>query len=67
MRIRTHIIIDFSSFYLLYDIDSRLSDDVAKFTFDLYNERINSAFFLNKDKTEIFKKIMQQTNENKVA
>ena len=66
-RIRTHIIIDFSSFYLLYDVNSRLFDDAAEFTFDLYNERINSAFFLNKNKAKTFKKIMQQTNENKVV
>ena len=67
MRIRTHIIIDFLSFYLLYDINSRLFDDVAKFTFDLYNKRINSKFFLNKDKAKAFKKIMQRTNKNKIA
>ena len=66
-RIRTHIIIDFSSFYLLYDVNSRLFDDVAKSTFDLYNEKINSIFFFNKNKAKTFKKIMQQTNENKVA
>ena len=66
-RIRTHIIIDFSSFYLLYDVNSRLFDDAAEFTPDLYDERINSTFFFNKDKTEAFKKIMQRTNENKVA
>ena len=66
-RIRTHIIIDFSSFYLLYDVNSRLSDDAAEFTFDLYNKRINSAFFFNKNKIKAFKKIMQQTNENKVV
>ena len=66
-RIRTHIIIDFSSFYLLYDVNSRLFNDVAESTFDLYNKRINSAFFFNKNKAETFKKIMQQTNENKVT
>ena len=44
-----------------------MPDDVAKFTFDLYDERINSTLFLNKNKAEIFKKIMQRTNENKVA
>ena len=66
-RIRTHTIIDFSSFYLLYDVNSRLSNNAAEFTFDLYNERINSTFFLNKDKTKTFKKIMQRTNENKIA
>ena len=67
MRIRTHIIINFSSFYLLYDVNSRLFDDAAKSTFDLYNERINSAFFFNKNKTKTFKKIMQRANENKTA
>ena len=66
-RIRTHIIINFSSFYLLYDVNSRLFDDAAEFTLDLYNKRINSTFFFNKNKTEAFKKIMQRTNENKVA
>ena len=66
-RIRTHIIIDFSSFYLLYDVNSRLFDDVAESILDLYDERINSIFFLNKDKAEAFKKIMQRTNKNKVA
>ena len=66
-RIRTHIIIDFLSFYLLYDVNPRLFDDIAEFTFDLYDERINSAFFLNRNKTKTFKKIMQRANENKVA
>ena len=66
-RIRTHIIIDFSSFYLLYDVNSRLFDDVAKFTFDLYNKRINSTLFLNRNKIKTFKKIMQRTNKNKAA
>ena len=67
MRIRTHIVIDFSLFYLLYDVNSRLLNNVAKFTFDLYNERINSAFFFNKNKKKAFKKIMQRTNINKIA
>ena len=58
-RICTHIIINFSSFYLLYDVNSRLFDDVAKFTFDLYIEKINLTFFLNKDKAKTFKRIMQ--------
>ena len=66
-RIRTHIIIDFSPFYLLYNVNSRLFDDAAEFTSDLYNKRINSTSFFNKNKTEVFKKIMQRTNENKVA
>ena len=66
-RIRTHIIIDFSSFYLLYDVNSRLFDDVAESIFDLYDEKINSTFFFNKNRTKTFKKIMQRTNENKVA
>ena len=42
-------------------------DDAAELISDLYNEKINSVFFLNKDKTEVFKKIMQRTNENKIA
>ena len=42
-------------------------DDVAELILDLYDKRINSAFFFNKDKTETFKKIMQRANENKVA
>ena len=67
MRIRTHIIIDFLLFYLLYDVNSRLLNDAAKFTFDLHDKKINLAFFLNKNKTETFKKIMQRTNENKIA
>ena len=66
-RIRTHIIIDFLSFYLLYDVNSRLLDDAAELTFDLYDKRINSAFFFNRDRAEAFKKIMQRANENKVA
>ena len=66
-RIRTHTIIDFSPFYLLYGVNPRLPDDAAKFTFDLYNERINSASFFSKDRTETFKKIMQRANENKAA
>ena len=44
-----------------------MPDDVAKFIFDLYDEKINSTFFFNKDKAEAFKKIMQRANENKIA
>ena len=42
-------------------------DDAAESTFNLYDKWIDSAFFLNKDRTETFKKIMQRTNENKVS
>ena len=66
-RIRTHIITDFSSFYLLYNINSRLFDDAAESIPDLYDKKIDSAFFFNKNRTETFKKIMQRANENKVA
>ena len=67
MRIRTHIIINFLSFYLLYDVNSRLFNDAAEFIFDLYNKKINSTFFFNKNKIKTFKKIIQRTNENKIA
>ena len=66
-RIRTHIIIDFSSFYLLYNVNSRLFNDAAELTSDLYNKKINLTSFFNKDRTETFKKIMQRTSENKVT
>ena len=42
-------------------------DDVAEFISDLYDERINSTSFFNKDKAKTFKKIMQRANENKIA
>ena len=42
-------------------------NDAAKFTFDLYNKKINLTFFLNKNKIKTFKKIMQRTNEIKIA
>ena len=45
MRIRIYIIIDFLSIYLLYNVNSQLFDNVAELIFDLYNKRINSAFF----------------------
>ena len=62
-----HIIIDFSLFYLLYDINLRLPDDATKFTFNSYEERINSKSFFNRNKTKTFKKNMQRANENKIA
>ena len=67
IRIRTHITIDFSFFYLLYEINSILFDDIEKFFFELYDKRIDSTSFLNKNRAKIFKKIMQRAKKNKVA
>ena len=67
IRIRTHITIDFSFFYLLYEVNFIFFDDVEKFIFELYDERIDSTSFLSKNREKAFKKTMQRTRKNKVA
>ena len=57
-RIRTHTTIDFSLFYLLYDINSSLLDDAFESTLVYYDERVDFASFLSKERAEIFKKTM---------
>ena len=65
IRIKTHITIEFSSFYFLYDVNSQLFDDVNDFISDMYDEKIDSISFLNKKRVETFKKTMQRTKKNK--
>ena len=55
-RIRTYTTIDFFFFYLLYEINFTLFDDIEKFSFELYDKRIDSTSFLNKNHAKIFKK-----------
>ena len=64
-RIRTHIIIDFSLFYLLYEINSHLSKNVEESSSNLYDERIDSASFLSRDRTIAFKTIMTRVKKTK--
>ena len=66
-RIRTHIIIDFFFFYLLYEVNSNLFDDVENSISNRYDERIDSISFLSRDKVETFKKIMTRAMKNKVV
>ena len=66
-RIRTHIIIDFFLFYLLYEINSNLLDDVENSISNRYDERIDLISFLSRDKIETFKKIMTRVMKNKVV
>ena len=67
IRIRTHITIDFFFFYLLYEINFTFFDDIEKFSFELYDERIDSTSFLNKNRAKTFKKTMQRAKKNKIA
>ena len=66
-RVRTHTTIDFSSFYLFYEVNSTLFDDVEKSIFDLYDEKINSISFLSRERAKAFKKIMQRVKKNKAV
>ena len=64
-RIRTHTTTDFSLFYLLYDINSSLLDDADESTLVHYDERVDFASFLSKERAETFKKTMQRAKKNK--
>ena len=64
-RIRIHITTNFSFFYSFYDINSSLFDDADESTLVYYNDRVDSASFLNKERAEIFKKTIQRAKKNK--
>ena len=64
-RIRIYITIDFSSFYLFYEINSIFSNNAKKFTFVLYDKKINFTLFLNRERVETFKKTITKTKKNK--
>ena len=66
-RIRTHTTTGFSSFYFLYGVNPILSGDADGPTPDLYDERIDSASFLSRERAEAFKKTMQRAKENKAV
>ena len=42
-------------------------DDVEESTFDLYDEKIDSTSFLNRERAKAFKKIMQRVKKNKAV
>ena len=65
IKIRTHIIIDF--FFLLYEINSHFFDDQTEFISDLYDERIDFASFLSRDKATAFKITMTRVMKNKIV
>ena len=64
-RIRTHITTNFSLFYLLYNINSSLFDDANESILVDYDERVDSASFLSKERVETFKKTMQRAKKIK--
>ena len=59
-RIRTHITIKFSFFYLFYNVNLKLFNDVNDSIFDLYNEKIDFVLFLNKNRATTFQKIIKK-------
>ena len=63
--IHTHFTIKHSSFYLLYEINSKLSEDAVMSTFDKYDEWIDSALFLSREHVLVLKETMTKTMKNK--
>lgn len=66
-RIRTYTTTEFSFFYLLYDVNSKLFDDANNSTSDLYDERIDFVSFLNKNRAAAFQKTMKKVKKNKAV
>ena len=67
IRICTHITIDFFSFYLLYNINFTLANNINILSLENYNKCINSILFLSKNCAKIFKKTIQRAKKNKVV
>ena len=65
IQVYTYIIIKMSLFYLLYDVNSKLSDDASMPTSDRYDERINSASFLSRKCAKVLQKTMIKVIKNK--
>ena len=54
-----------SSFYLLYDVNLRLSDDASISILNRYDERINSALFLSRECAKALQEIIAKVIKNK--
>ena len=64
-RIRTHATTKFSPFYLLYGVNPKLPGDEVHPTPDQYDERIDPAPFLSKERATAFQATMAKAIENK--
>ena len=54
-----------SSFYLLYDVNLRLSDDASMPISDRYDERIDSVSFLSRECAKALQEIIAKVMKNK--
>ena len=61
----THTTTKMSPFYLLYDVNLRLSDDASMPTSDRYDERIDSALFLSRECAKALQETIAKAMKNK--
>ena len=54
-----------SSFYLLYDVNLRLSDNASMSISDRYDERIDPALFLSRECAKALQEIIAKVMKNK--
>ena len=65
IHVHTYATMKMSSFYLLYDVNLRLSGDASMPTLNRYDERINPALFLSRECAKALQETIAKVMKNK--